>query len=101
MCLNMYDSTSMFFCCFFFFFFFEREKNLHDFLFASLGNDMSIFNLGMVWIENLSRGSLIGILRLDSEWRIFLSTPYTHDRSFSCIPFDLPHFIFEVEFAIK
>ena len=32
----------------------------------------------------------------DPEVQIFLSTPYTHDKYFSCIPFDLPHFIFKV-----
>ena len=53
------------------------------------------------------RGSLFGIRRLcrvmpngDSEEWIFLSTQNSHDRFFSCIPFDLQHLIWMLELPL-
>ena len=69
---------------------------------------ISIFHVCMVWIENLSRGSLIGITRL-AEWcrtvipsdRFFYPHHTPMIDTFSCIPFDTPHLIFKVELAMK
>ena len=62
----------------------------------------------MVGYKNLTRGSLIGITRLADGCRSVIPS----DRFFypdhtpmidtlSCIPFDLPHLIFNKELAIK
>ena len=69
---------------------------------SKFSENISIFHVCMGWIENLSRGSLIGITRL-AEWcrTVILSDRffYRHHTpmidTFSCIPFDYPTFDFQ------